>query len=172
MHEDLSAAVDALFPDVRSELESLVRIPSVSLTGYDPADVRRSAEATAALLEEAGLSDVRLLELGDAHPAVYGHKPGPDGAPTVLLYAHHDVQPPGDADSWTVAPFEPMERDGRLYGRGSSDDKAGAVLRPREERPALRPRHVGRQGRYRGSPRRHPGSWRRAACRGQGVRRG
>jgi acetylornithine deacetylase/succinyl-diaminopimelate desuccinylase-like protein len=128
MHDDLSAAVDALFPDVRNELESLVRIPSVSLTGYDPADVRRSAEATAALLEEAGLSDVRLLELGDAHPAVYGHKPGPEGAPTVLLYAHHDVQPPGDPESWTVAPFEPMERDGRLYGRGSSDDKAGIVV--------------------------------------------
>jgi len=128
MHNDLAAAVDSLFPTVRSELEAMVRIPSVSAPAFDPAQVRRSAEHVAETMGRYGISDVQLLEVEGAHPAVYGRVPGPEGAPTVLLYAHHDVQPPGPDDIWTTAPFEPVERDGRLYGRGSSDDKAGLAV--------------------------------------------
>ena len=96
--------------------------------GYDPANVRASAEATRDILETAGIGDARLLELDGGHPAVFGQIDGPEGAPTVLLYAHHDVQPEGPVDEWHTPPFEPVVRDGRLYGRGTADDKCGVVI--------------------------------------------
>jgi acetylornithine deacetylase/succinyl-diaminopimelate desuccinylase-like protein len=127
-HQDLHDAVDELFPAAITDLENLIRIPSISAEGFDPARVRESAEAIAALYRAAGFPDVRLLELPGAHPAVFAQYPAPPDTPTVLLYAHHDVQPPGDEDEWTVAPFEPLLRDGRLYGRGSVDDKANVIV--------------------------------------------
>jgi acetylornithine deacetylase/succinyl-diaminopimelate desuccinylase-like protein len=110
------------------DLERLVRIPSIGASGHDPAHVRASAEATAEILRSAGVGDARLLELQGGHPAVVGEILGPEGAPTALLYAHHDVQPAGRADEWRSPPFEPQVRDGRLYGRGSADDKSGIVV--------------------------------------------
>lgn len=113
-----------VMPGVRADLEDLVRIPSVWAQPEHRHDVHRSAEAVAQLLREAGFAQVDVVSEGGA-PAVIAHHPAPAGAPTVLLYAHHDVQPTGDPDAWTSAPFEPTERGARLYGRGAADDKAG-----------------------------------------------
>lgn len=128
MHDNLRSAVADDFDHLQSLLTRLIRIPSVSADGFDPEGVRRSAETVAGLLADQGLEDVRLLELPGAHPAVFGHIPPPPGMPTVLLYAHHDVQPPGPSEEWTTGPFEPHTEDGRLYGRGASDDKSGIIM--------------------------------------------
>lgn len=121
-----------VLPGVRADLDALVRVPSVSAAAFDQAHVEASAEAVASLLREAGLSDVEVLRASrpdgsPGAPAVVGHRPAPDGAPTVLLYAHHDVQPPGAEGDWTTPAFEPTERDGRLFARGTADDKAGVL---------------------------------------------
>ncbi|BBY76302.1 dipeptidase [Mycolicibacterium parafortuitum] len=121
---DLVQRVRDVLPSVRADLEDLVRIQSVWADPDRRPEVQRSAETVSKLLSEAGFDDVAIVAEGGA-PAVIARHPAPDGAPTVLLYAHHDVQPEGDPAQWHSAPFEPAERDGRLYGRGTADDKAG-----------------------------------------------
>jgi len=125
---DAVAAIEAGQGAARGELETLVRIPSISADPDRRGDVEASAEATADLLRSHGLESVRLAGVEGSQPYVIGEwmHAGND-APTVLLYAHHDVQPPGVVDNWESDPFEPAERGGRLYGRGSADDKAGGV---------------------------------------------
>ena len=123
--DEIRAAVRDVLPSVRADLEALVRIPSVSADPAARDEVRRSAEATAELFKGEGFGDVRILSSGGGAPAVVARKPAPAGAPTVLLYAHHDVQPVGDLADWDSEPFEPTERGDRLYGRGAADDMAG-----------------------------------------------
>jgi acetylornithine deacetylase/succinyl-diaminopimelate desuccinylase-like protein len=130
---DAELFLEKNFEGYLDELKTLAKIPSVSFDGYDPAQVRRSAEATATLLKKCGFENVEIIGLGDAHPYVYGDwmKAGPD-APTALLYAHHDVQPPGREELWKTPPWEPTLKEGpgglRLYGRGTADDKAGILV--------------------------------------------
>ena len=123
--ESLRHRIADLMPGVRADLEALTRIPSVSLDAFDQEEVERSASASADLFAAEGF-DVEIVREG-GRPAVIARKAGPAGAPTVLLYAHHDVQPPGAPELWDSPAFEPTERDGRLYGRGAADDKAGIM---------------------------------------------
>lgn len=122
---ELRAAITHELPGVQSDLARLVAIPSIAFPEFDHAHVQRSAELTAELLRGCGLT-TEVVRAG-GQPAVIGHRPALPGAPTVLLYAHHDVQPIGDADRWESDPFTVTERGGRLYGRGVSDDKAGVM---------------------------------------------
>jgi len=130
---ELAAAVQAGYPVAIADLGRLVRIPSVSWDGFDPSQVQESAEAVRELLEaldffdsveisRAPIDDKRL-----GQPAVLATRAARNGRPTILLYAHHDVQPPGDPEQWESAPFEPTVRGDRLYGRGAADDKAGVM---------------------------------------------
>ena len=118
------------FEQTLDELVALARIPSVSADGFDPREVERSAEHVAQLLGKCGLERVELLRLPGAHPYVVGEwlRAG-DTAPTVLIYAHHDVQPPGRLDRWETPAFEPTLRaDERPYGRGVVDDVPALLL--------------------------------------------
>ncbi|MEP7054979.1 MAG: dipeptidase [Actinomycetota bacterium] len=122
---DLSAAMTRVLPSVRSDLDALVRIPSISADPAHLDDVLRCGQHVAQLLRDAGLPEVEVLSVPGGRPAVVGRRPAPPGAPTVCLYAHHDVQPTGARAAWKTDPFAPTEVDGRLYGRGAADDKAG-----------------------------------------------
>lgn len=110
------------------DLRDLVTIPSVSATAVHDADVAAAADRVALLLRDAGAQDVRLLQGHGGPPAVYGELSCADpSAQTVLLYAHYDVQPPFDVAAWPRDPFEPVISAGRMYGRGTADDKHGVV---------------------------------------------
>lgn len=128
----LRNAVSAAFDSTVAQLKDLVSIPGIAWPSFDPAPLDRSAEAVAALVRNAGIADVRILRCDKEDgmpggPAVVARREAAEGKPTILLYAHHDVQPPGDQALWDSEPFTAVERDGRLYGRGAADDKAGIM---------------------------------------------
>jgi cysteinylglycine-S-conjugate dipeptidase len=127
MSAQIEELVQSVLPGVRRDLEDLVRIESVSADPARSAEVQRSAEAVAELFRAENFDTVDIVRADGGAPAVIAHKPGPAGSPTVLLYAHHDVQPENDHADWDSPPFEPTERGERLYGRGAADDKAGIV---------------------------------------------
>jgi cysteinylglycine-S-conjugate dipeptidase len=122
---DLKVRISGLMPALLDDLGDLVRIQSVSADPARLAEVEKSAVKTAELFRGAGVETEIVRAYDGAPPAVVGERTGPAGAPVVLLYAHHDVQPENDPADWDSAPFEPVVRDGRLYGRGAADDKAG-----------------------------------------------
>ena len=124
---DLRSAVLREVPGVLTDLARLVAIPSISSEPAHHADVQASAEAVAALASALGCPDVRIVREG-GQPAVIARFPAPPGAPTVCLYAHHDVQPTGDVAAWTSEPFSVEQRGDRLHGRGVVDDKAGIAV--------------------------------------------
>ena len=105
-----------------NELKELLRIPSVSTQPENKGDCRRTAEALTAEFTRIGMEHARLIETG-YNPLVYADWLHAEGKPTVLCYGHYDVQPPDPLDEWVTPPFEPTERDGNLYGRGTADDK-------------------------------------------------
>ncbi len=118
VHQTMSTAID--------NLKQLVSIPSIATQGYPREQVLEAARVTQTQLKTAGFQQVHPLEgLAGGYPAIYGEIEGPPGTPTVLLYAHYDVQPSGQVQGWDSPPFEPTERDGRLYGRGAADNKSG-----------------------------------------------
>lgn len=119
--------VRELMPDLRRDLEELVRIPSVSVPGQLGEDLLAACAMTERLFQEAGVQ-TSILEIPDTAPIVTGEIPAPPGAPTVLLYSHYDVVPAGDLDLWDSPPFEPTERDGAIYGRGAADTKSNILM--------------------------------------------
>ena len=148
MTSDLSARLEAVLPRALDDLKALIAIPSISSQQEHAADVRASADQVAAWLAEIGCQDVTVVAEpatpggAPGQPAVIASFPAPAGQPTVCLYAHHDVQPTGDPTLWTSPPFQAVERDGRLCGRGTADDKGGvaahlAVLRAFDGRPPV-----------------------------------
>ncbi len=122
-----TTAIDALMPQLTSELVQLSRIPSISERSFPSAPVEQAYEMVADLFHDAGIQQVGRLDLPDTYPIVTGEIPGPPGAPTVLLYSHYDVVSAGDESKWISPAFEPTERDGALFGRGTSDSKANVI---------------------------------------------
>ncbi|MFF3448003.1 dipeptidase [Streptomyces sp. NPDC002667] len=125
----VAETVASLMPRAKAELAELVAFKSVAdFDQYPRSESEGAANWIADALRSEGFQDIALLDTPDGTQSVYGYLPGPEGAKTVLLYAHYDVQPPLDETAWTTPPFELVERDGRWYGRGSADCKGGVVM--------------------------------------------
>lgn len=117
-----------LMPDLISDLEKLVAIPAIAFPGYPPEPVHEMATKTLGMFREAGFADARLMDVPTGYPPIYGEIQGPEGAPTVVLYAHYDVQPAPPEQGWTSDPWTATRKsDGRIYGRGAADDISGLI---------------------------------------------
>ncbi|MFI6086526.1 M20/M25/M40 family metallo-hydrolase [Streptomyces sp. NPDC051218] len=124
----LEATVDDLMDSLRADLERLAAIPSIAFPGFPTAPVHEAHDLLVELLREAGVPSVERLDLPDTAPVIYGQIPPPTpDAPTVLLYGHYDVQPPGDESLWKSPPFEPTPIEGGLRARGIADDKSNVI---------------------------------------------
>jgi acetylornithine deacetylase/succinyl-diaminopimelate desuccinylase-like protein len=124
---EIAAKTAAMMPDLIKALEHLVAIPSVAFPGYPAEPVHRMVEETLRMVREVGFTDARLMEVPSGYPPIYGEIAGPEGSPTVMLYAHVDVQPAPPDQGWSTDPWTPTHQGGRIYGRGAADDKAGVV---------------------------------------------
>jgi len=133
---EIQAASDLVakhFPTALENLKKLVRIPGIAWEAFDPTELEKSAEAVVELFRSSEVFDtveIRRSKYGSGaigSPAVVAKRSAKNGKPTILLYAHHDVQPPGDEKLWESSAFEPQIRNGRMYGRGAADDKAGII---------------------------------------------
>jgi len=124
----LAAEVAALLPQLQDDLMRLVRIPSISAAGFPPAPLFEAHEVIVGMLRAAGVEQIEELRLeGKTAPVIKAELPGPPESPTVLLYTHYDVVAGGDESRWSSPPFEPVVRDGAVYGRGAADSKANLV---------------------------------------------
>src|ERR671913_1775650 len=126
--ENARMLAEGIMADVTEALAALVRVPSCAFPGFPSEPVMQTAEAVVDLLERYGIPGARLLDVPGGYPAVYAEIAAPPGAPTVLLYAHYDIQPAPPEQGWDMDPFEPEIRDGRMYGRGAADDKSGVMI--------------------------------------------
>jgi acetylornithine deacetylase/succinyl-diaminopimelate desuccinylase-like protein len=142
-NDTIRAAVAAQLPRLTEELIALARIPSIAAEGFPPEPLHEAHDRVVALLHDAGVPEVGDLPVeGTVAPVILARVPGPEGAPTVLIYGHYDVVPPGDLSLWRYPPFEPYEADGAVHGRGASDCKSNivaiaAALRALDGRPPV-----------------------------------
>ncbi|HEV8087344.1 MAG TPA: M20/M25/M40 family metallo-hydrolase [Actinomycetota bacterium] len=127
--EQVQAAAAAMMPTIKEELDQMVGVASVAFPGYPPEPVHQMAETVLGLFKAVGIENATLQEVPTGYPPIYGTLDGPAGSPTVMLYAHYDVQPAPPEQGWTSDPWTPTKKDdGRVYGRGAADDKGGLAI--------------------------------------------
>ncbi len=127
--EQARAAAAAMMPTIKEELDQLVTVPSVAFPGYPPEPVHEMADTVLGLFKAVGIENAAPQDVPSGYPPIYGTLDGPPGSPTVVLYAHYDVQPAPPEQGWTSDPWTPTKKDdGRVYGRGAADDKGGLAI--------------------------------------------
>ena len=126
--DQIRAKVDGMMPEVVADLGTLVEFASIAFPGFPSEPVVGTAQAVVDILKRYGAPDARLLEIPGGYSAVFAEVKGPEGAPTVMMYGHYDVQPAPAEQGWLTDPWKPTMKDGRLYGRGAADDKSGVLI--------------------------------------------